>query len=209
MRRPAAPNPRSGLMLGLLLIHPALAAPSQAQWASSSQVSVRSLNATYANGSGFSLATNGEVNYSGPLNTAAAGVVPPSLVLRLNGDTVFEGDLPGVADALPERAIYPRLSPRLREATLAVGGDPGSDGQTVLKSGIGETLPLFVDVGASLVELSLESVDGQSFSVYPRFSPSLELPRESGLYSDPNNPDNPNAANAGPTVLDASSLDTF
>lgn len=204
--RPAIAAPQSLLLVLLLGL---LAAPARAQWAAASSVSLRGLNATYANGAGFSIFTTGDVDYSGPLNTAKSGVVPPSVAIRLNGETVFEGDLPGVAGALPENAVYPRLSPRLRQAQSAVGGDSSADDPSVLKSGLGETLPLFVELGASLVELTLESVDGQSFSVYPRFNPSLQLPRESGLYSDPNDPNNPNAANAGATVIDSSSLDTF
>lgn len=209
MQRPAAPRLPSALLLGLVLIHAVLAAPGRAQLAVSSQVSSRGLNATYANGAGFSLFTTGEVNYTGPLNTAETGVVPPSLGIRLNGRSVFEGDLPGVADALPERATYPRLSPGLRDAQIGVGSAAAGEDPAVLKSGVGETLPLFIELGVSLVDLTLESVDGQSFSVYPRFSPSLQLPRESGLYSDPNDPDNPNAAKAGPTVLDSTTFDTF
>lgn len=209
MRQPAVLLSRSALLLGLVLVHAVLASPAQAQLAVSSQVTARGLNATYANGSGFSLFTTGEVNYTGPLNTAESGVVPPSLGIRLNGDTVFSGDLPGVADALPERATYPRLSPELREATIAVGSTPPGEDPAVLKSGVGETLPLFVELAVSLVDLTLESVDGQSYSVYPRFSPSLQLPRESGLYSDPNDPNNPNAAKAGPTVLNSTTFDSF
>jgi hypothetical protein len=209
MRQPSAPLSRTALLLGLVLIHAALVSPARAQLAVSSQITARGLNASYANGSGFSLFTTGEVNYTGPLNTAESGVVPPSLSVRLNGDTVFSGDLPGVADALPERATYPRLSPELREATIDVGSAAPGDGSAVLKTGVGETLPLFVELAVSLVNLTVESVDGQSFSVYPRFTPSLQLPRESGLYSDPNDPNNPNAAKAGPTLLNSTTFDNF
>lgn len=205
--RPALAAPP--LLLGVLFaLLAAPWSPARGQWAAASSVSLRGLNATYANGAGFVLFTTGEVEYSGPLNTAESGVVPPSVAIRLNGDTVFEGDLPGVAGALPERAVYPRLSPQLREAVIRVGSEPPGDDPAVLKSGLGETLPLFTELAASLVQLTLESVDGQSFSVYPRFSPSLQLPRESGLYSDPNDPNNPNAANAGPTVLESTTAAT-
>lgn len=202
MDRPADSRPLAALMLSLAIAAAAAAAPARAQWAASSQVSQRVLNATYANGAGFTLLTAGQVAYDGPINTAEAGVVPPTLAIRLNGATVFDGELTSLAVALPDRAFYPRLSPRLSEAVIAVGSD------TSLTSGLGETLPLFTQLAASQVDLTLHSVDGQSLSVYPRFSPSLPMPRESGLYNDPNNPNNPNAAKAGPTVLESATAAT-
>lgn len=172
--------------------------PALAQWASATQISRGSLQATYANGSGFSVFTTGDVNYSGPLNVVSEGQVPPTLNISLNGSEVVNGVVVGIAETLPPSAAYPRLSPELGQAELPVGDN------SVIKNGLGETLPLVVEAGVSQMQLSLESVDGQSLSVYPAFRPSLQLPRESGLYNEPDNPNNPNAANAGPTVVSPS-----
>lgn len=180
----------------LLLAAASAAAPAAAQWAVSSQVNSRNLSLSYFNGSGITFFANGVVDYAGPLNTVDQGQVPPTLSLVLNGETFASGIVSEVADALPTSTAYPRLSPQLEEASVAVGEN------SLLKVGLGEALPLYVKVGASRVQLTQESVDGQSFSVYPSFQPSLQLPREGGLYSDPTNPDNPNAENAGPTRLD-------
>lgn len=184
----------------LLLLLAVLASPQAArgQWASATQISQGTLNATYANGGGFSVFTTGDVTHTGPLNVVSEGQVPPTLAITLNGSEVVNGVVVGLAETLPPSAAYPRLSPELSQAKVEVGQD------TVNKFGVGETLPLVVEAGVSQMELSLESVDGQSLSVYPGFRPSLQLPRESGLYADPNNPDNPNAANAGPTVFSPS-----
>jgi hypothetical protein len=172
--------------------------PAFAQWASATQLSRGSLKATYANGSGFSAFTTGDVNYSGPLNVVSEGQVPPTLSITLNGSEVVNGVVVGIAETLPPSAAYPRLSPELGQAQVAVGDN------SVIKTGVGETLPLVVEAGVSQMQLSLESVDGQSLSVYPALRPSLQLPRESGLYNEADNPNNPNAANAGPTVVSPS-----
>jgi hypothetical protein len=111
---------------------------------------------------------------------------------------VVNGVVVGIAETLPPSAAYPRLSPELGQAQVAVGDN------SVIKTGVGETLPLVVEAGVSQMQLSLESVDGQSLSVYPALRPSLQLPRESGLYNEADNPNNPNAANAGPTVVSPS-----
>ena len=184
------------LLLAPLLLLLVPGRPAAAQWAAASQVNGRNLNTTYFNGSGFTFFANGVVNYTGPLNEVDRGQVPPTLSLVLNDEVFADGGVVSrVADALPESTAYPRLSPQLAEAEVAVGAN------SLLKVGLGETLPLFVELGSSLVEVTLESVDGQSFSVYPNFRPSVQLPRESGLYNDPDNPNNPNAENAGPTRL--------
>lgn len=172
--------------------------PALAQWASATQLSKGTLKATFANGSGFSVFTTGDVNYTGPLNVVTEGQVPPTLTITLNGSEVVNGVVVGIAETLPPSAAYPRLSPELGQAQVAVGES------SVIKTGVGETLPLVVEAGVTQLHLSLESVDGQSLSVYPALRPSLQLPRESGLYNEPDNPDNPNAANAGPTVVSPS-----
>lgn len=189
---------RARVMLLVLLGLVGSPLPALAQWASATQLSRGTLKATFANGSGFSAFTTGDVNYTGPLNVVSEGQVPPTLAITLNGGEVVNGVVVGIAETLPPSAVYPRLSPELGQAQVAVGES------SVIKTGLGETLPLVVEAGVTQLHLSLESVDGQSLSVYPGLRPSLQLPRESGLYNEPDNPDNPNAANAGPTVVSPS-----
>jgi hypothetical protein len=186
------------LLLLLLLGVVGSAWPARAQWASATQISKDTLRASFNNGSGFKVSNDGTTLYSGPLNEVSQGQVPPTLTLTLNGQEVVNGVVPGLAEALPASAAYPRLSPELEQAGVKVGPN------TSINTSVGGTLPLVVEAGATQLQLSLESVDGQSLSVYSPFRPSLSLPRESGLYADPNDPNNPNANNAGPTVFPAS-----
>ena len=187
-------------VLLLLLLFGVAGAPrsAAAQWASATQINQSTLQASFANGSGFSTFSSGNSTYTGPLNVVNQGQVAPTLTLTLNGQEVVNGVVSGIADNLPASAAYPRLSPELGQAQVVVG--PSSR----ISAGLGETLPLVNKATATEVQLSLESVDGQSLSVYSPFRPSLQLPRESGLYADPNDPNNPNAENAGPTVFPAS-----
>lgn len=173
-----------------------LGTAASAQWASASRVTQEGLGATYANGSGFAFFSNGTLDLDGPINEVKTGKVSPTLRITLNGEVVDEGVSEGVSDELPDRAAYPRLSSAFSDAEISVGDD------SLIKAGIGESVPLFTTLSASKLELTIESVDGQSFSVYPRFSPSVSLPRETGLYLDADDPNNPNAENAGATILD-------
>jgi hypothetical protein len=156
---------RVGLVLTLVL-----AGGSQA-WAQSARVSdiqASSTNVTTVNGGGFSIVSDGGLSYHGPLNaiTPLDGAIGVRIVIN---DQVLLDGVPAEVQALVDsgRARVNSLSPEL------VNTRPDVSSSDTVMLGIGGRVPMPIAIGGSIESLHSVEVDGQSWSVFPDFLPSV------------------------------------
>ena len=158
---------RMGLcLMGLLSLACLPAAFGQS--ATVTDVRVTGVDASFANGGGFTIVSDGSLSYGGPLN-AIRSSDPPSLRIVLNGEELLNGVPAPVAEALPLGTVRSNvLSPELQDAKLNLDQSPAA---VVL--GIGGTVATYTAAGATVQTQRIESVGGQALSIFPDLLPSV------------------------------------
>jgi hypothetical protein len=158
---------RMGLcLMGLLPLACLPAAFGQS--ATVTDVRVTGVNASFANGGGFTIVSDGSLTYGGSLN-AIRSSDPPSLRIELNGEELLNGVPAPVAEALPLGTVRSNvLSPELQAARLNLDQSPAG---VVL--GIGGTVATYTAAGATVQTQRIESVGGQTLSIFPDLLPSV------------------------------------
>ena len=128
------------------------------------------VNATFYNGSGFSITNNGSnLVYDGPLNSISNQSVNPTLQVTINGETLINGIPDGVAESIPTGTVrINTLSPQLEEARLEI-----SDSKGRVSLGIGGIVPTYTAAGGAILRRRTETADGQTFSIFPNLQPSV------------------------------------
>ena len=149
-----------------------------AQTTTATDVVSTSFNSTFFNGSGLSITNNGSrLIYDGPLNSVSDQSVNPTLQVTINGQSLINGVPAGVAESLPGGTIRVNtLSPQLETAKLEIVSPKES-----VSLGIGGTVPSYTAAGGSILNRRSETVNLQTFSIFPNLQPSVFT---SGLFNE-------------------------
>jgi hypothetical protein len=163
-------RPRNLAAVAILTFCCTAGLPVSAQTSTVTDVVSTNVNATFFNGSGFSIANNGSrLNYDGPLNSVSDQSVNPTVQLTINGETLINGVPVGVAESIPNGTVRVNtLSPQLENARLVVGGSNDS-----VSLSIGGIVPAYTAAGGSILRRRTETADGQTFSIFPSLQPSV------------------------------------
>lgn len=143
---------------------------AKAQTAVVAEVVGASRGFTASRSSGFSFYANGTLDYTGPLNELRPIDLTGSTILYF-GDRAVEVR---ADDALIQsRMPTPQGHGNTLSAELADSQVPGSEEPRQVEIGYNLILPGITGVSASNTVTKYEQVDGQSFSIFTSFSPSV------------------------------------